>query len=332
MPFYTHKGSPFAGALLLAALAPSPAQACTSDAGNVQFEMPGIGIDVATNAVFFVQAPAPIAEDGIELIDFAGLKGVPIEVRWLSPSSANVAPRDELLPDHSYLLRVTTPEFGERTRSFGTGPGPLGIPARLEAPVLDRRVLRFRDDACGEFTAICADAPHPADTTLEVTLDGRTVEPGLPPQLPHFLARDQSLAADSCIEVRVRDVRGNRSEPSVACGELLRTFWLANAQLTSALTCDNDESFIDPDIDGPSENESADADAGSAPSDAAPPSASAASGDAAPVDGRDTERVNAAVPACALRPSAAGGSRLGALLLGAVALFAAGRRRRARSA
>lgn len=244
-----------AGVLLVSGpLVPSRARACSIDLSYLEFVSPVMGaVGVPTNAAIFVQGPATISADAIELVDADGAL-VSIEARRVSPLGFDIIPSAELLPNHDYTLWarwVGDTELPpgamrpsrDKSIPFTTGPGPASVPAQLDPPELDVRVLQYNFGSCGLQTGTCVKAPRPPDTTLELLIDGEVVRADLVDPWPRYSG---PLAADACIEVRVRDVRGNRSESSVACGERLERVWLPSDMLGVDYTCDNYESFLDP--------------------------------------------------------------------------------------
>lgn len=311
MFFYTRNVALIAGVLLGAGpLASSRAQACSIALDYFEFLSPMAGaVGVPTNATIFVQGPATMSADVIELVDVDG-EVVPIEARQVTPLGLDIIPSVELLPEHGYTLWArwigdteqppgVTPPSRDKSISFTTGPGPASVPAQLEAPELEVRVVQYELDSCGLQTGICVEASRPPDTTLEILLDGEVVRADTRDRWPRY---SRPLAADDCIGVRVRDVRGNRSEASAACGERLQRISFQNNIPGTDHACDDYESYL----------------ARYAP---------------APADStRDAEPVGwAASSGCALLPSGTSPARLGGFASILLALWFACRRRGARN-
>lgn len=301
----------FPAALLLgAALSPSPAQACSYPIVVMEASYPERdAVDVPTNAVLFAYGSELGSGDEVILLDAQG-SIVPLEVRPVTPSGFDLVPLRELEPSSRYLLRAVGPDDTSAVL-FTTGSGPAALPAQLEAPSVAVLAIDYSMGTCGEQTAICTGLSHPAGTTLEVrTGDGVLQRPLSTSPWSRFYGGQ--LGADDCVEVRVRDVRGNRSEPAHVCGEAIervrvegdppgcRDYTIStepdasrqgNGQVVAAAPGNTE-----PELDDPLP-------------DAAPPGARSGG--------------------CSVNQRSAGGLGAGGLLLGMTALLTALRRRRA---
>lgn len=211
----------YAGALLSGALMPARAVACSLPLVAIEASYPPLrATDVPTNAVLFAAGP-DLNPDDLVLLD-PELRPVPIEVRAAAPSGFDVVPLAELAPNQRY--RLQTPGDRDGTILFTTGSGPAPVPERLEAPALDARVVEATVQTC-QVTLVCLGAPPAPRTMLEVRIGDEVLLTDQSYAAPRGRAYGESIDAEDCIEVRARDLRGNRSAPSIVCGadvELLR--------------------------------------------------------------------------------------------------------------
>jgi hypothetical protein len=303
------------GALLM----PSRSDACSYAMVVVESSYPEAGaVDVPTNAVPFVYGPELNSTSDVELVDEDG-RLVPVEARVVTPTGIDLIPVSDLAPNHRYELRAVG-SIEAASIKFTTGAGPAAVSTQLPPPALDVRLLKYALGTCGELSGICIEASHPSGTTLEVRIGDEVLSGGAGSPWPRYRAYGQPLADSDCIEVRARDVRGNRSEPTMACGESLKSIRLTSNIPDSGYACDNYSTFVEP--------------SGGDTSPSAVPGNAGANASAGPATALDddlgAEQLPSSAPSgCAL--AAAGGIRwdYGNILLGAAALLAARRRIRA---
>jgi hypothetical protein len=207
-----------ASATLGVLLAPAPAQACTFRQLRVGATYPRYGQhDVPTNAVLFADGAAIGARD-LWLRDDAD-HGVSIEVRAVEAGGFDIEPVEPLTPSSSYVLGVTDPEGAPTTIPFTTGMGPADVPSALQTPEWAPVRVRYNTGTCVDLIGYCTGSVEQRGTMLEVR-SGRTAlwYSGNAP-LSGSDARGQ---AGDCLSARARDIRGNRSEPAIACGDDIR--------------------------------------------------------------------------------------------------------------
>lgn len=252
IPKYLLVGSLLCGMTLL----PERAQACSRALHVIESAYPERGaVEVPTNVVLFVYGPDLDSADDVELRNANG-DVVPVDARPAEPSGFDLFPLAELEPNQNYELRA--PAESELTSPwFTTGSGPAEIPQQLGAPALDVRMLNHALGSCGDVTRICLHASPQPSTTFEVrvgeeVLSGRSAHPSIP-----YEEYGQGLAHGECLEVRTRDARGNRSEPSIACGDALQHVWLSLNVPDSGYTCENYAGFIESAQPDPPPTESA---------------------------------------------------------------------------
>lgn len=227
---------------LAAALLPPRAEACSYPAVVVESTYPRPGaVGVPTNAVPFIYGPALQAEQ-LTLRDATGAE-VPVERRQVEPSGVDLVPLVDLAANQDYEVRLT--ELPEPVLTFRTGVGPAAVPDRLDPPALEVVVLEYSFASCGEVTNICADATVTVDASIEVRVGGEVLSPGLGEPWPLSRAYGQGLRDDECVEVRARDVRGNRSAPSVACGDALNRVRLRSDMFDVSYDCESYTSYIE---------------------------------------------------------------------------------------
>jgi hypothetical protein len=234
-----------AGLMSAALLVPSPAEACSYAVVVLESTYPEAGaVDVPTNAVPFAYGPELNSTDDIALFDAEG-RLVPVEARAVTPSGIDLVPLSALAPNQRYELRAVGSTESASVK-FTTGAGPAAVATQLPPPALDVRLLKYTLGTCGEVTGMCAEASHPSGTTLEVRIGEEVLSGGAGSPLPRYRAYGRPLADGDCVEVRARDVRGNRSEPAIACGEVLKSIRLTSNIPDSGYTCDNYSNFVEP--------------------------------------------------------------------------------------
>lgn len=221
----------FASATLAMLLAPTPAQACSFRPVSVGASYPRYDQhDVPTNAVLFVDGPA-IGAQNVWLRDGSDHR-VPIEVRAVEASGFDIEPLEPLAPSSSYVLRVTQPQGTPTTIPFTTGSGPAAIPSVLLTPEWAPVRITYDEGTCRDLLGYCTGAVGQPGTMLEVRSGPTVLSHGGTAPLSGW--SDDRRQAGDCLSVRARDIRGNRSEPAIACdhdiGELdLRETFAPNA-------------------------------------------------------------------------------------------------------
>jgi len=204
-----------AGATLAVLLAPAPAQACTFHEVRVGATYPRYEQhNVPTNAVLFVDGAA-IGEHDPWLRDDAD-HDVPIEVRAVEASGFDIEPVQPLTPSRSYVLGVRHPEGAPTTIPFTTGIGPADVPSVLLTPQWAPVQVRYDTGTCVDRIGYCTGSVGQPGTVLEVR-SGPIVlwYSGNEP----LSGTDARWQAGDCLSARARDIRGNRSEPVIACGD-----------------------------------------------------------------------------------------------------------------
>jgi hypothetical protein len=231
----------FGVALLAAAeLTASSARACTYP--WVPSYATASTVEVPTNAVLLVHGRVPEGANGLALLDAAG-NAVPFDVRVVTRDAFDLIPRDELEPRQSYRFGLLEQlEMGEALE-FTTGAGPAAPSAELGQPDVDAWMLDYHFASCGMVHGLCVDATLPAGTTLEVYLGDSVLIYGLR-GFPDYRQILPDVGPDDCVELRLRDVRGNRSEPSVFCSDALRRFELEGDRFDVSYDCTNYESYV----------------------------------------------------------------------------------------
>lgn len=307
------------GLLSAVLLVPSGAEACSYAIVVIESTYPEAGaVDVPTNAVPFVYGPELNSSDDVALVDEHG-RLVPVEVRAVSPTGIDLIPLSDLAPNHKYEIRAVG-SIEAASIEFTTGAGPAAVLTQLPPPALDVRLLKYALGTCGELSGICVEASHPSGTTLEVRIGDEVLSGGAGSPWPRYRAYGQLVADSDCVEVRARDVRGNRSEPTMACGASLKSIRLTSHIPDSGYTCDNYPTFVEP--------SGSDTSPSAVPGDAG---ANASAERAAELDGDlDVEQLPSSAPSgCALVPTGRIHWDYGSILLGVAALLVARRRIRA---
>lgn len=214
------------------------AVACSSTVVIIGASYPEAGaVDVPTNAVVFFYGPQLKSND-VELVDDAG-NVVPTEARVVQPSGIDLVPQEELAPNRKYQLRaVDTNE--PAAVEFTTGAGPVDRPEVLEILESELLLLDHSLGTCGKVTGLCVNASPPPNTTLEIRVGEEVLGDGVDASQPLYRAYLAPVTSDECISVRVRDVRGNRSEPTQVCGKDVRRAQLPEPSGgSSRYTCDD---------------------------------------------------------------------------------------------
>jgi Big-like domain-containing protein len=213
------------GALLLGAvtLAPSAqAQSCSTDT-VVNSSYPADGATgVPTNAPLYIYGSELDAGSDVTLQDDGGM-AVSIDVQ-AADGGLLIDAFLGLDPNTTYELTVT--DGGEEwSASFTTGAGPA-TRVQLRAPDVGVSVIDQDRGACGVVSAICVIGTVSARRTLEVVIGDEVLSVGDEPA-PAYTASAGPIAANGCVEVRVREPGGSVSETTRVCGDDLGRFELA---------------------------------------------------------------------------------------------------------
>jgi len=244
------------GALWLGAVAFAPsAQAQSCDEPSVHSSYPADGaMGVPTNAPVYVYGPTLDDDAAITLQDADG-EDVPIEVMSVE-GGLLIDAYLGFAPSTGYELSVSPDGGDDWSASFTTGTGPAPLPAQLQAPDVAVSVLERDTGSCGVVSGICVIGSAPTRMTLEVVVGDEVMSLGGGEPPPAFLASAGRLAANACVEVRVREPGGFVSEATRLCGNALERFELA-ANVTAPRSCDAYQSAPAPDgADEDSEGES----------------------------------------------------------------------------
>jgi hypothetical protein len=217
------------GALFLAAAALAPraqAQACSSSVTVVHSSYPADGdTGVPTNTPLYVYGPElGVATSEVTLENESG-EAVSIDVQ---PAEGGLF-IDAFLgldPNTTYELTVTPRGDEEWSATFTTGTGPA-TPVQLRAPDVGVSVIDQDKGACGVVSAICVIGSVSARRTLEVLVGEEVLSLGGGEPVPAYMASGGNVAANGCIEVRVREPGGSVSDSTKLCGAELGRFELA---------------------------------------------------------------------------------------------------------
>lgn len=226
------------GALALGALmfaSPAQAQSCDPDTA-VHSSYPADGaMGVPTNTAIFVYGPdLEVDSHVVALEDGSGAAVEDLDVR-ATEGGLLIEPIFGLTPSSRYELTLTPDGGGEAwSATFNTGTGPA-TPVQLEAPAVAVSIINRNSGSCGNVPAICvtrtaaADEAFsiPARMSLEILVGDEVLSvPGGQP-VPAFTAGGGSIAADACVEVRIREPGGFVSEETRVCGNAISRVDLA---------------------------------------------------------------------------------------------------------
>jgi len=225
-----HWGALLALLLGAATVAPSAqAQSCGAPV-IVHSSYPEDGATgVATNAALYIYGPELEASSSeVTLEDDSG-EAVSIDVQ-AAPGGLLIDAFLGLTPNTSYELTVALASGGDEwSASFTTGAGPATV-VQLRAPDVGVSVIDQDQGACGVVSAICVIGSVSARRTLEVVVRGEVLSLGDGEPTPVYMASRESVPANACIEVRMREPGGVVSEATRLCGDELGRFELdANA-------------------------------------------------------------------------------------------------------
>jgi hypothetical protein len=216
------------GALFLgaAALAPSAqAQSCANSVTLVHSSYPADGaMGVPTNTPLFIYGPeVEVATSTITLQDASG--EAPLFSARPAEGGLLVDAYLGLDPNTTYEVTVTSGgDEWSATFTTGTGPAPL---VQLRAPDVVVSVIEQDRGTCGVVSAICVTGSVPLSMTQEVLVGNEVLSLGGGQPLPVYPGNVGPIAANACIDVRVREPGGAVSESTRVCGADLGRFQLA---------------------------------------------------------------------------------------------------------
>jgi hypothetical protein len=216
------------GALFLGAVAVAPAaraQSCDNSV-VVHSSYPADGaMGVPTNTPLYLYGPGlEVGTHDITLEDESG-EAVSID-EFAADGGLLVDAFLGLAPATTYEVTVTSPDGDEWSATFTTGTGPAR-PVQLTAPDVDVSVIDQEIGTCGVISAICVIGSVPSRMTLEVLVGDEVLSLGGGQPGPAYMADGRQLAANDCIEVRVREPGGNVSDSTRLCGNQLGRFELS---------------------------------------------------------------------------------------------------------
>jgi hypothetical protein len=250
------------GALLLGAAAlAAPAQAqtqCGAAPGVVQSSYPADGATaVPTNAPLYLYGPELKAGTTEVTLEDASGEAASIDVQ-ATPGGLLVDAFLGLDPSTTYELTVAAAAGGEDwSASFTTGAGPA-TRAQLRAPDVSVSIIEQERGSCGLVSAICVIGSVSASRTLEVLLGNEVLSLGGGQPAPAYAANSGPIAANGCIEVRVREPGGSASASTKLCGDELGRFDLA-ASAPAPTSC---QPYAPASADGSDDSDSSSSDSG----------------------------------------------------------------------
>jgi hypothetical protein len=217
------------GALFLAAAALAPsahAQSCGNAVALVHSSYPADGaMGVPTNTPLYIYGPdVDVASSTITLQEASG-EAVAFEAR----AAAGGLFVDAFLgfaPNTTIEVTVTSRTGQGWSASFTTGSGPA-IRVQLRAPEVGVSVIEQDRGACGVVSAICVIGSVPLSMTLEVLVGNEVLSLGGGQPVPAYTAQGGTVAANDCIDVRVREPGGVVSDATRLCGAAIGRFELA---------------------------------------------------------------------------------------------------------
>jgi hypothetical protein len=215
----------FLGAAGLAA--PARAQSCGEAVNVVHSSYPADGaMGVPTNAPLYIYGPELDAvTSDVTLEDESGT-AVMIDVQ-AADGGLLVDAFLGLDPNTTYELTVSSGAGGEEwSASFTTGARPAMI-AQLRPPDVGVSVIEQDRGTCGVVSAICVIGSVSAGRTLELLIGDEVLSLGSGQPAPAYAVDSGAIAANACIDVRVREPGGSVSEATRLCGNELGRFELA---------------------------------------------------------------------------------------------------------
>jgi hypothetical protein len=238
---------PLAALFASIAAPPATAHACTFAAVSLYQSYPGReSTGVPTNVVAFAYTDG---SSGPLLLRRSDGTPVPSEVTLADPSGLDLRPLAELEPFTNYEL-----VYGTDRVPFQTGAGPADAPAELAPPDFSATRVSYLQGTCGRLEFVCGATTAAAGTLLEVRagdevlLSDAVLEPDV--LLSMAPAYGRLAAADECLSVRARDVRGRRSAPLTLCGDEVASLELG--ELAPSIDCDQALAIYEGDVPDPS--------------------------------------------------------------------------------
>ncbi|MFO7179950.1 MAG: hypothetical protein DIU78_014725 [Pseudomonadota bacterium] len=216
-------------------LSAGEARACTFQVRSIKVSYPArdSNVLVPTNAVLFAYGGGLEARD-LTLRTEAG-QNVPIQVVAAPSAGFDVIPAEELAPNTRYVLEVNDALSGVRdTVAFTTGDGPI---SGLPEPELPRFGLWQRAanlGSCGRVGVICTDVVPPETWYFEMLFRDEVLDLHGNRHAASFL---RPFQPEDCLEIRVRDVLGRRSQPMTICADEFPTDELG--EQFPEVTCDS---------------------------------------------------------------------------------------------
>lgn len=253
------------GALFLgaAALAPSAqAQSCGDSVTLVHSSYPADGaMGVPTNTPLYLYGPELAIGTSDITLQAASGEAVSFEAR-AADGGLFVDAFLGFNPNTTYELTVASRESDEEwSATFTTGTGPA-ILVQLRAPDVVVSVIEQDRGTCGVVSAICVIGSVPLSMTLEVLVRDEVLSLGGGQPAPAYAANGGNVAANECIEVRVREPGGSVSASTRFCGAALGRFELA-ANAPAPSSCQPYSNIANGNTDDP---ESSSSDSGSSDS------------------------------------------------------------------
>ena len=241
------------GALFLGDVALTPsaqAQSCDGPV-SVHSSYPADGaMGVPTNSPLYVYGPELEASTSEVTLQDASGEEVSVDV-MATEGGLFIDAFLGFAPATTYEVTVAPGAGGEQwSATFTTGTGPAN-PVQLAAPDVDVSVIDQDKGSCGVVSAICVNGSVPARMTLEVVVGNEVLSLGGGEPAPAFPAGGGQVAANACIEVRVREPGGSVSESTRLCGSDLGRFELAD-NAAAPRSC---EAYRSEDDDDSSESE-----------------------------------------------------------------------------
>jgi hypothetical protein len=237
-------GAFFVGAAALAP--PAEAQSCGSSA-VVHSSYPADGaMGVPTNTPLYLYGPE-LAIDTFEITleDESG-EAVSID-EFAADGGLLVDAFLGLAPGTTYELTVASRDGDEWSATFTTGTGPAR-PVQLMAPDVKVSVIDQEQGTCGVVSAICVIGSVPTRMTMELLVGDEVLSLGGGQPKPAYTASASNVAANDCVEVRVREPGGNVSDSTRLCGATLGRFELA-ANAPAPSSCQPYSNFSASDTD-----------------------------------------------------------------------------------
>lgn len=221
-----------------AAMTPGHARACSCATPHVSWSSPADdAVDVPTDVV-------PILRGSFDAFEFERDDGTPVDFRERAGTEDNLtclrnvelSPSEPLEPDTKYVIRAKgAASESDVELHFTTGAGP-SEERELSPPELELELIENDEEvrSCEDMARGCVRLT--SDDVVELLFLRGTAElarkfvtgPDLIPAL---------AVAPDCVEARVRDSAGRRSEPTRRCGNELKihhvradAYWVAECE------------------------------------------------------------------------------------------------------